>query len=218
MNIRHEEKTHIARYLSFLLSAEKIAHHCASRQAKMYGSGQEKRFLIRQSRQERFHAVTFKSAILWLTPKGVSTPAKKQMQQYDSLLKIATENNDLFSSILGLQIILEGMGDIALSHFDHAIEQRGLGYQKIRRTILTQEDSHHEFGLNYLKQHSLSATADRYTDYNVDSYLSLINDMLTSLQGLFDYFDEDAGSYLKEFNHKLPEPLRHHALDHHPDT
>jgi hypothetical protein len=216
MNIGHEEKTHIARYLSFLLSAEKIAYHCASRQVNLCDSVQEKHFLIRQSRQEKFHAATFQSAILWLTPKGVSTPAKKQLQQYDSLLMNATENNDLFSSILGLQVVLEGMGDIALSHFDHGIEQRGLGYRKLRRTILTQEDSHHDFGLHYLKQHPLPVKSRRYTDDKVDCYLSLINDMLASLQGLFDFFDEDAGDYLAEFNHKLPGQLRHNDLNHHP--
>lgn len=216
MNIGHEEKTHIARYLSFLLSAEKIAFHCASRQAKLCDSSQEKRFFIRQSRQEKFHAATFQSAILWLTPKGVTAPAKKQMRHYDSILKNATENHDLFSSIIGLQVVLEGMGDIALSHFDHGIDQRDLGYQKIRRTILTQEDSHHEFGLDYLKRHPLPVTASRYTDVKVDCYLSLIDDMLNSLQGLFDFFDEDADIYLAEFNHKLPGQLRYNALDHHP--
>ena len=214
MNIGSEEKTHIARYLSFLLSGEKVAHHCAARQAKLCGNDQAKCFLIKQSRQERFHAATFQSAFLWLTPRGVTNPAKKQMQQYESLLKNATENNDLFSSVVGLQVILEGMGNVALSHFDHGIEQRGIGYQKIRKAILAQEDSHHEFGLHYLKENTLSAAAANHAG----SYLSLINDMFTSLQGLFEFFDEDTCHYFAEFNHNLPEQLQEYALGYHPNT
>lgn len=214
MNIGRDEKIHIARYLSFLLSAEKVAHRCAARQAKLCSNQQIKSFLIKQSRQERFHAVTFRSALLWLAPRGVTNPAKKQMRQYESILLNATDNHDLLSSIVGLQVILEGMGDVALSRFDHGIEQRGLGYQKIRHAILAQEDTHHEFGLNYLNEQKLSATTVSYTE----NYLSLINDTLSSLQGQFDFFEEHASCYFKEFNRKLPERLQKYALDYHPNT
>lgn len=214
MNIGAEEKKHIARLLSFLLCGEKVAHRCSVNQAKLCTDDQIKHFLIKQSRQERFHAVTFQSAILLLAPKGVSTPAKNQMQQYETLLNNATNNHDLYTSVVGLQVIFEGMGDVVLSHFDHGIKQRGLGFKKIRRAILSQEDSHHEFGLNYVKKNILPVAPS----IHADDYLSLINEMLTSLQGLFDFFDEDSRCYVAEFNHNLPEQIHKNALGHHSNT
>ena len=210
MNIGSDEKKHIARFLGFLLSGEKIAHRCSARQARLCDDVTMKRFLLKQSRQEKFHAITFQSAILWLAPKGVSKPAEKQMQQYESILTAATDNNDLFNSIVGLQVILEGMGDITLSHLDTGIRQRSIGYQKIRRAILAQEDSHHEFGVSYLKTNITPTSGSS----NVANYLSLINEMLDSVQGLFDYFDEDVNQYKDEFNDILPGWIHENALGH----
>jgi hypothetical protein len=214
MNIGADEKQHIARLISFLLCGEKVAHHCSARQAKLCDDTQMKHFLLRQSRQEMFHAVTFQSAILLLAPKGVSTPAEKQMLQYDTLLNYATSNHDLHSSVIGLQVILEGMGDIALSHLDHGIKQRSLGFNKVRRAILNQEDTHHEFGLSFIESNDSLAKYPNHTE----DYLSLINDMLTSLHGLFDFFDEDSSDYMAEFIQKLPEQLHNDALRHHTST
>lgn len=214
MNIGSNENKQIARFLNFLLSGEKVAHRCSARQARLCDDGAMKRFFISQSRQERFHAITFQSAILWLAPKGVSRPAQKQMQQYESLLINATDNNDLFNSIVGLQVILEGMGDVALSHVNTGIKQRGIGYQKIRRAILAQEDSHHEFGVNYLKSNSTPTSNSSH----VNNYLSLINEMLDSLQCLFDYFDEDIDQYKSEFDYILPKWVHENALGHYPNA
>lgn len=211
MNIGAEEKKHIARFLSFLLSGEKIAHRCSAEQARICEDGPTKRFLRTQSRQEKFHAATFQSAILCLTPKGVSNPAKSQLQQYESLLNEATKKHDLYTSIVGLQVVLEGMGEIALSHFDRGIRNRGNGYQKIRSAILSQEDSHHIFGLDFLKTSASSAN----TTTRTGDYLFLIEDMLTSLHGLFDFFDEDSSNYLSQFHHSLPDQILNHALYRH---
>ena len=214
MNIASDEKKHIARLLNFLLSGEKVAHCCSARQASLCGDGAMKRFLVNQSRQEKFHAMTFQSAILWLAPKGVSIPAQKQMQQYESILLQATENDELLDSIVGLQVILEGMGDIVLSHFDTGIKQRDIGFQKIRRAILAQEDSHHEFGINYLNMNSKPAS----NSSQISNYLSLINEMLDSVQGLFDYFNEDINQYRSEFDYILPKWVHENALGHHPNA
>ena len=214
MNINHDEKTQVARLLSFLLSGEKVAHRCSVKQAKICNDESKKRFLIRQSRQERFHAITFQAAILWLTPKGVNNPAKKQMQQYESVLEKSIDNKDLLNSIVGLQVILEGMGDIALLHFNHAINQRGFGYQKIRKTILAQEDSHHQFGLNHIAAHKDTTRSCADTA----NYLSLINDIFISFETLFDAFDKDSSDYLAQFHRNLPAWMRNDALGYHPDA
>lgn len=210
MNIGTDEKKHIARYLKFLLCCEKIAHDCAAKQAKLCEDKQMKRFLIKQSRQERFHAATFQSGILFLAPKGVCAPAKKHTQLYGGLLDEAIANNDLSSSIIGLQVILEGIGEVALSHLDFGMQQRDVGLQKIRRAILAQEDSHHDFGLNYLNTNKPLTTS-----VHTESYLTVVSDMISSLQGLFDIFDEDSTQYMTEFRHNLPDQIYKDALSHH---
>ncbi len=211
MNIGSDEKKQIARLLSFLLSGEKVAHSCAAKQATLCDNEKMKRFFIKQSRQEKFHAFTFQSAILWLSPKGVDNPAQKQMQQYESILTNAINNNNLFDSIIGLQVILEAMGSIAFSRFDMGFKHRGNGYKKIRHVILAQEDLHYDFGLNYLKTCTLPTKNFNHTSH----YLSVINDTLLSMQGLFEFFDEDSGEYISEFNKILPPWIHENALYHH---
>ena len=214
MHIGQSEKQHIARIISFFLSGEKVAHRCAARQAQICDDKNIKRFLRTQARQEKFHATVFQSEILWLAPKGVRCPAQKQMQQYEKILMASIDNNDLTSSIIGLQIILEGMGDIALSHFNDGIDQRGIAYKKIRNTILAQEDAHHLFGLRFIESNRVDSTQKSHAE----NYLPLINDMFKSLETYFEFFDEDSRSYLTEFNQNLPVWMQNNALNYYPNT
>lgn len=224
MNIGADEKKQVARLLNFLLSGEKVAQRCSKKQSQLTTNVHMKRFFVRQARQETFHAATFKSAILLLAPKGVQTPSMTAMRQYETLLNDAISNQNLSSSILGLQVILEGMGDIVLSHISNGIEQRGIGYRKIRQAILAQEDTHHQFGLDYFRNNGRLDSSHEQQD----DYLSLIDEMLFSLQGLFDFFDEDTNTYITEFNQSLPAEINIHKhlmktepgydLGHHPDT
>ena len=210
MNIGADEKKHIARYLKFLLCCEKIAHRCSARQAKLCEDRQMKRFLLKQSRQEKFHAITFQSGILFLAPKGVNAPAQKQTRTYDALLDEAIKNQDLLSSVIGLQVILEGMGEIALARLDSGMKQRDAGLQKLRRAILAQEDAHHDFGLQYLNKNLLSIMS-----IQPEVYLAVISDMLTSMQNLFEFFDEDSDQYIADFRHNLPDQIYKNAISNH---
>lgn len=214
MNIGKDEKHQIAQVFSFLLSGEKVAHHCALKQAEICSDTNMKRFFIKQSRQEKFHATIFQSAIMWLTPKGVRCPAQKPMENYHNILRSATDNNDLLSSVIGLQVILEGMGDVVLSRFNHGINQRDIGYKKIRQAIIEQEDLHHEFGLRYIETHDTTSIPETHTEH----YLSLISDMFISFETLLEFFDEDGGNYLTEFNNNLPDQIRAYAVNHHPHS
>jgi hypothetical protein len=212
MHIGSDEKHHLAQLLSFLLSGEHIAHRCAAEQAKLCDDKTMNHFLRKQSRQEKFHAGVFSSAIMWLTPKGSTNPARKQMQNYEQLLIRDLHSKNLLASIYGLQVILEGMADVALSRLNHGFEQRGDNYQKIRQTILMQEEAHHEFGMQFTtingnRQDAISMS---------EPYLSTMHDIFIPLQPLFELFDEDSNDYLLEFYQKLPGCLVTDAVDYHP--
>lgn len=211
MNIGADEKKHIARYLKFLLCGERIAHNCSARQAKLCDDKQMRRFLLKQSRQEKFHAMTFRSGILFLAPKGVNAPAQKHTKIYGALLDEAIANHDLLSSVIGLQVILEGMGEVALSRLDFGMKQRDAGFQKLRRAILAQEDAHHEFGLQYLDKNQLSTRS-----IGPEDYLAVISDMLSSMQNLFEFFDEDSEQYIADFRLNLPERIHRDAISNNP--
>ncbi len=170
-----------------------------------------KRFLLKQSRQEKFHAITFQSGILFLAPKGVNAPAQKHTRIYDALLDEAIKNHDLLSSVIGLQVILEGMGEIALARLDSGMKQRDAGLHKLRRAILAQEDTHHDFGLQYLNKNLLSTMS-----IQPEVYLAVISDMLTSMQNLFEFFDEDSDQYIADFRLKLPDQIYKNAISNHP--
>lgn len=207
MNIGADEKKHIARYLKFLLRCERIAHSCSARQAKLCHDKQMKQFLLKQSRQEKFHAMTFQSGILFLAPKGVNAPAQKHTKIYEALLDEAIARDDLLSSVIGLQVILEGMGEIALSRLDFGMKQRDAGLHKLRRAILAQEDAHHDFGLQYLKKNQVLASS-----IQPEVYLTVINDMLSSMQNLFEFFDEDSDQYIADFRRNLPDQIYNSAI------
>ena len=213
MNIGADEKKHIARYLKFLLCCEKIAHSCSARQAKLCKDRQMKRFLLKQSRQEKFHAITFQSGILFLAPKGVNAPAQKHTRIYDGLLDEAIANHDLLSSVIGLQVILEGMGEIALARLDLGMKARDAGLQKLRRAILAQEDAHHDFGLQYLNKNLVSTMS-----IQPEAYLAVISDMLSSMHNLFEFFDEDSNQYIADFRRNLPEQIYKNAFSNQSDA
>lgn len=58
-----EERTPIARLLTFLELGERLAHRCAGRQALLALDSGSRRFLVGQARQEDGHALVFQGAI-----------------------------------------------------------------------------------------------------------------------------------------------------------
>lgn len=216
MKIGADEKVQIARLLSFLLRGEQLAQACAVRQARITDDRLMRRFFVGQSRQEEAHAKAFKTAILWLAPKGVTCPALAVINQYESVLNDALMGGDLMETLLGMQIVLEGMGHVVLSHFNNGIEGRGMRFIRLRRAFLTQEASHHAFGIKQLEcqinkpEYPANQLLDKAGDY-----LALIHNALNRLHGLFEYFNEDSKVYLEEFQQQLPHWMNMNAFDSH---
>ncbi len=206
MKIGAGEKIQIARFLSFLLRGEQLAQACAADQAQLTQNRMMQRFLAGQSRQEAIHAHAFKAGILWLAPKGVNCPALAEINQYESMLTDALKNRNLPETLLGMQVLLEGMGSVVLNHFNQSIEARGIRFTRMRRAFLMQEASHHAFGIARLEgvinkpEYSTSQLSARASEY-----IGLIHDMLNKLDGLFEYFNEDSEEYIEEFHQELPQ-------------
>lgn len=206
MFIKKDEHTQAARLFSFLALGEEIAHHCAKQQARQSDNRAMQRFLKSQARQEKNHQIMFKYGELLLTPKGSPCePAVQPLQEYKHLLNEAIEKNDFAETLLGQQVILEGLGEVVLKNIDFGMSNRNFGYKKIRHLILTQEQAHHDFGIRKLN-HAVQNDLEEQTRLSAraQDYLHLIEKMLDNLYSLFEHFNYDASSYNHQVKDALP--------------
>lgn len=130
------------------------------------------------------------------------------MKRYAILLNEAIDANNYAETIMGLQVILEGFGDVILENLNDNIEKRGNYLARIRKMILAQEDAHHAFGLKMLE----AVTADN-PDLRMslikraDDYFELIDCFLKASSGLFSHFHIDPRDYHEGLNNNLPQWL-----------
>lgn len=156
MLIRTGLKRQLAHALQVLLQGEQLAQECAQRQATLATGANIRRFLALQARQERFHAEVFRQIVLALDPRAALTPADspacRAMIQFRQRLSADLDARDLPSSLVGMQIVLEGAGAAILKDIDDALDRRGERFAALRRTLRRQEEAHHAFGLHALKR------------------------------------------------------------------
>ena len=205
------ERRQIARLFDFLLQAEQLAFNCASRQIRLFEDTASQNFLRNQAKQEKFHYRVFKSAIGILAPRGIAgTPGIKIIRQYNRLLEEALVHGDQAETLLGMQVLLEGMGNVAIKRIDSGFEPRNLDFLccRVRHLISGQEDAHHGFGIRRLQQCLDGAPAPGRLITRSQDYLELLEQLLVSVADLFDNFDEDPRDYLDEFYQTLPAWLR----------
>lgn len=213
MFIKQGEHTQSARLLSFLALGEEIAHHCAKEQAKQSDNRSIQRFLNSQARQEKYHQIIFMRGELLLTPKGSPCdPAKQSLIEYKRILDEAIKRQDFAETLLGQQVILEGLGEVVLENIDLGMSNRNFGYKKIRHLILNQEHAHHDFGIRKLNQvQQGDPDVQIRLSARVQDYMQLIEKMLEGLHNLFAHFNYDSNDYFNQVQAKLPawvEPLK----------
>ena len=202
---------HIARLFNFLLQGEQLAFDCASQQIRLFEDRASQNFLRNQARQEKFHYRVFKSGIGLLAPRGISgTPGRKAMRAYRRLLEEALRRGDQAETLLGMQILLEGLGDVTVKHIDSGFSHRKLEYlcRRIRHLITGQEDAHHSFGIKRLQQCFDGASVPEYIISRSEDYLELLEQLVNSTTDLFAYFDEDPQQYRDDFYQDPPGWLR----------
>ncbi len=207
MFLATDERQQISRLFAFLLEGEKLAFDCASKQAALFSDVASSKFLKNQARQEKFHYRVFKSGVGILTPRGVSNvPGLNEMQEYRRLLEEALDRGDRAESLLGMQIMLEGLGDVAVNHISAGFEYRDIGTlcRRVRHLILGQEDAHHSFGLNRFDLLLDNQPVPDYLTQRSQDYLELLESLMYALADLFHYFDEESEEYLEEFHAGLP--------------
>lgn len=205
-SISPEPARQLARLLHILVRGEKIANGCAHWQAATTTDARARRFFRSQARQEHFHAQLFKGAALWLAPKVSPDECRSAaLDSYQNRLGAAMSEHRWTEVLIGQQIVLENLGEFVLTRLDAEIGRRGLGFERLRRTVLRQEQAHHAFGLRLIRaelkgQRSNSAGLDILAG----GYAELADDVLVEVSPLLEDLDEDADIYRREVREGLP--------------
>ena len=213
MRLASEERRQISRLFNFLLQGEQLAFDCASKQSIIFENDVSRRFLKAQARQEALHTKIFKAGIGILTPRGSGEPiAKRQMNDYRKLLDSNLERGHRAESLLGMQIIFEGLGDIALTRISDGFPTRGLAFRRVRHLIVGQEDVHHSFGLRRFQQELGSTNRDiNKLNHQSQLHLEVLDTILIAVKPFFEYFEEDSGEYMGELLSMMPDNLSRSA-------
>lgn len=167
-----DKSTRIARLFHLLWQGECIARDAAARQALICGEIKAQRFFSMQSTQESLHAALFNAASSVLTPHtgALQTPAVTALRDYRRNLEHDLDCGHLGGSVVGLQIVLEGLGALTLSRMNLALSRHGPRFAPFKRVFEHQEDTHHAFGCRWLARRDpaslprLAADARRYFD------------------------------------------------------
>ncbi len=207
MLVKPGEHVPLAHLLQFMVLGERLAHNCAEAQCRIAPEISMQKFLAGQARQEGYHAIAFQGAIRWLLPKNHTTsPVCDLMDQYRQLLDGAMARKDFAETLVAEQIILEGMGEAILKKLEVGLVKRGAPFRRLRRTLLHQEEAHHQFGLRTLsKMIERGEESVESLHHRTHMYLPLAKDLMFSAQEAFQAIDEDPHEYWNDFYANLPE-------------
>src|SRR3989304_2983822 len=110
----------IARLVNVLGHGERIACAITMRQGRVCRDPKARRFFALQATQEALHATVFHAAATLLAPRGRSwrTPAIAVLDDYRRRLDDDLAAGDFAGSVVGLQVVLEGLGEVGLKRLN----------------------------------------------------------------------------------------------------
>lgn len=146
---RHERRA-AAQLMCIQAAGERLAQKGALAQAGMAPSCEASRFLLRQSRQEAFHAHLFAAAAWALDDRVNVSAADEALARIGHALNDALERADWRHAVVIQHVALEGLGHAVLEHFDAELPESGGRMARLRRMILAQEEAHFAFGSRVL--------------------------------------------------------------------
>jgi GNAT superfamily N-acetyltransferase len=213
--VNTDEKAPIAQLLTFLEHGERLAHTCAKAQAALVLQNDQRLFLLGQARQEAMHAIVFRAAIAWLSPRYFSAvPVLPALEEYRKMLYDALSRKDLIETLLAEQVILEGLGQAILTRIEAGLVKRGAPYGRLRRMLLHQEDAHHGFGRRMLESAMANGETDVVTLQRLaQDYLGLTEQMVLALADLFASIAEDPSAWADDVKKFMPDWLSIQSMD-----
>ncbi len=197
-------RRHISRLFSALEYGEQLAQECARRQAAMVDSGHLQRLLLRQARQEAFHARCFRHACRHLDAGRHQRPPTA-LRRFGCRLSTALQREDLTETLVGQQIVLEGFGEAVLARLSTGMDRQGVGLAGLRRAVLQQEREHQALGQRLLAELiETGAARGELVHEQAQGYLILVDDILADMAEVFLSLDEDPRDYVQDLKAGLP--------------
>lgn len=203
-NMSADTKHQVSRLFSTLEYGEILAHDCARKQAGLVGNPGLSRFLTLQSQQEAFHAKFFHKATDYL---GGTSPGAlpDSLRVFRRKLESALQRNDLTETVVGQQVVLESFGGSILARLNHGLDNQGIGFRKLRRLLLRQEQSHQAFGDEILcKQITATETSIEKIQSLSAEYLLLVEKIIDEMSDVFICLEEYPDEYKASVYQGLP--------------
>jgi len=199
-----ETRRQTTRLFVALEYGEQLAHQCALQQMHWINDRRAGRFLKAQAAQEATHAGFYRRAAEWLSP-GHRESVPATLRSYGARLQRALQHNDLSDSLTGSQIVLEGFGEQIISRLNHGMDNHGVGFKRLRRILLHQEQSHYAFGLRTLQQQAEHSPAlGKRLPELASGYLLQVNKIINEMSDVFVSLDEDPAEYCSDLRRSLP--------------
>lgn len=204
MLIKRNARAEIGRLFACMAYGEGIARECALRQAEIAGRAAMRRFLLRQARQEEHHARVFERVALCITPRG-SGPVPPVLRRYRRELERACARTDLLETLVGQQIVLEGFGELVLDRMNRKLDQRWVGFGRLRRLLIHQEQGHRAFGGRAVqKMIERDPTGRERAGDAARRYLALTDGIVDELEPVFTVTGADPALYKRALRAGLP--------------
>lgn len=199
----------LVRLFATLAHGERLAMSSARRQARMVSERQASRFLMGQSRQEAMHAVLFQRVAEWLAPPSPPVDIPPGFYRFERRMERALIAGDLPESLVGTQIVLEGLGGHILEQLNRGLDRKDIGFSRQRRVILRQEQAHHAFGLRLLNGVIVrDGDALSRIQQSAVVYLGIADEILAEMTEVFECLDERIEDYRDGLRSSLPDWLQ----------
>lgn len=207
---RHTARLDMAHLLYMVAYGEDLAAYCAHWQSTVVHDRRSQRFFAAQYHQERFHRRFFQRVATRLAPAYTPPGASFcHLETYRERLYSAIRHERWFEVLVGQQLVLEGIGEIALRHMDDRIFRDQDRFQHLRKLILRQEHAHHAYGLRQIDDAIAAQAIDTVTLRDLaQPYLDLAECMLNDASGLLTHLNIDASCLQQELWSDLPDWLR----------
>ena len=179
-----------------MAEGERVASNIARQQSKFCHDSDPRfaRFFKHQARQERFHNGVFMFAVRWISPKGVRVKSEGLIfDRFESELEAKLADGHFDDVVLGLQVVLEAMGDAFLDTIDARMEERDMGLERLRKTIRLQEEAHQDFGQRFLQQQADINKANLKA--SSETQIAIIDDVIEAISSDLEALDLNPENY-----------------------
>lgn len=193
-----DARLNLSRLIGVIHAGEDLAAKVASRQARLAAESWMRRALEIQAIQERGHAAAAAAVAAMV---GIDRRAPRVLTPIGVRLEADLDTGDLTASLLGLQGVVEHLGQALLERLGRHPHPGGALLHALRERVLAQERGHTRLGAKCLA--ALAVTDSRSRDQALADYEALGLETAYAVAALFDDARLDADGYWREVQAQL---------------